>query len=143
MMRSVLTLILGIALLQSGVADAHHDIADDMNLSSPIQLVGQIAAINWGEPHSSLQLNLPRAGLQDQEWLIQIASISELAEVEFSASDIDVGDWVAIILFVAESSDCSVRCVGYGLSLTDENDNSYTLSQQVYNLFVESSGREA
>ncbi len=139
---SVLILLLA---MHVSASHAHHDISSDMDLAAPTQIIGQITAINWGEPHSTLQLQLQlqRDGLPVQEWLIQMDSISDLAEVDFSAGEFQVGEWVAVILFVAQGTSCNDRCIGYGLSLTDEDNNSYTISQEVYRLFVEFRGRSA
>ena len=121
----------------------HHEIVSDMNLASPLQIVGEIAAVNWGDPHSSLQINIARENQPDQEWLIQIDSAGELISKDIGANEIRAGDWVAVVLFLSAGSDCENRCVAYGLSLTDEDQNSYTLSQEVYDLFVQYKRQEA
>ena len=64
-------------------------------------------------------------------------SEGELEDRGFSANVVRVDDWVSVVVFVANDIPCETLCEAFGLSLTDETGNSYTLGEEVYAAFRE------
>ena len=112
-------------------SNAHHDVLDAINLNNPFEIVGQVAAVDLGRPHSTLEILIRRVSGKDQIWRIQMDDRRALSERGFTDVSLQNLEWVKVIVYLPEGSVCVDECNGYGLSLTDTENNSYTLSNDI------------
>ena len=119
------------ALLAGVGATAHHDVLTDIDLNAPVEVTGQVERVDWGNPHSILILRLPRGGQVDQVWTVQLDGTGALSESAFSEPAVATQEWVRVLLYPSLQDDCGDICFGYGLSLTTESGNTYTLRQDI------------
>ncbi|MEQ8954209.1 MAG: DUF6152 family protein [Gammaproteobacteria bacterium] len=109
----------------------HHDVSGDMDIAAPVEIVGQLLEVEWGSPHSTLRVEVERAGAANQVWRIQADSTTVLANRAFNVRALSGLEMVAVIAFPSTGSSCGDVCSAYGLSLRDPNNNSYTLSGDI------------
>jgi len=121
----------GMLFLVGAGASAHHDVLSDIDIGAPVEVTGQVERLDWQSPHSILTLRLTRQGQADQVWTVQLDSPGGLAENAFGERAVHADDWVRVLLYPSLQDDCSDNCFGYGLSLTTEAGNTYTLRRDV------------
>ncbi len=130
-------LFLSVFFLVSTNTKAHHDVLADIDLGAPIELVGQVAGVEWENPHAVLHIEIQRATGPNQLWLVQLDSPHDLLGQLFTRNTINNLNWVAVVMYLSLSNSCEDECFGYGLSLTDPMGNSYTLSREIASALTE------
>lgn len=125
-----LTLSLLVTLV-SPVARAHHDLLDEIDLNAPVEIIGQVQSLQMTSPHAVLRLAGKDTSGADQIWVIQLADPEQLKALGFSALSVKRGEWVAVIAFPVKGAGCSNECNAYGLTLSDSDNNDFSLNAQI------------
>lgn len=131
---SKLSVSLALSLLVtliSPVTRAHHDLLDEIDLNAPVEIVGQVQSLQMISPHAVLRLAGKDTSGADQIWAIQLADPEQLKALGFSALSVKRGEWVAVIAFPVKGAGCSNECNAYGLTLSDSDNNDFSLNAQI------------
>jgi len=130
-LKNLVPFLLIMAALAGTGALAHHDIADDIDINAPIEIVGQFVGVDWGSQHTVFHIAIERSDAPSQLWHVQADSTSLLSRNGFTNSTAVGLNTVAVVMYLSRSSACENECQGYGLSLTDPKGNSYTLRRDI------------
>ena len=114
---------------------AHHDVSGDVDFAAPVEIVGRLVDVDWGNPHSVLHIEVERDSGANQVWLVEADNATQLAGRAFNAGTAIDLDVVSVIAFPSRSGSCVDQCGAYGLSLRDPDNNSYTLNRELSNAF--------
>lgn len=124
------TLLL-IVLLVSPLASAHHDVLSEIDLNAPIEIVGQVQSLQLSAPHAVLRVAGKDTRGADQIWVIQLDHPDTLKSMGFTALSVQQDEWVAVIAFPVRGTSCTDECSAYGLTLSDTDNNDFSLNSQI------------
>ena len=96
---------------------AHHNHTAEYDASSPVQLVGRIAKVEWINPHSFLEVQCPTPAGKVESWRVEVGSPSSLSQEQISREMLAIGTEVTINGFRAKNG--STRA--WGLNVTFAN----------------------
>lgn len=90
------TIVSGLALAATTIpAFAHHSYAE-FDLDKKLTLEGTVKEFQWTNPHSWLLVMVPNASGQEEQWAIELNSVSLLAERGWKPKTVKPGDKIAI-----------------------------------------------
>ena len=97
MKRNVLVVLaaLGILVLFSGPAMAHHGVAG-YDMTKTITLHGTVTKFDWSNPHVVVYLDAKNDAGEMQHWTIEFASPVHMVRAGWSKSSMKTGDDIAI-----------------------------------------------
>ena len=86
-----------LALLASPVtALAHHGIGAQFNLSTSIELQGELERVTWRNPHVRLTVRVPDDAGGEEIWEVEAQSVSMLRQRDITEVLLEVGDTIAL-----------------------------------------------
>ena len=90
------TIVSAIALAATTIpAFAHHSYAE-FDLDKKLTLDGTVKEFQWTNPHSWLLIMVPNANGQEEQWAVELNSVSLLAERGWKPKTVKPGDKVSI-----------------------------------------------
>ena len=76
-------------------AFAHHSYAE-FNLDKKVTLEGTVKEFQWTNPHSWILVMVPNASGQEEQWAVELNSVSLLAERGWKPKTLKPGDKISI-----------------------------------------------
>jgi hypothetical protein len=90
------TIVSAIALAATTLpAFAHHSYAE-FNLDKKVTLEGTVKEFQWTNPHSWILVMVPNASGQEEQWAVELNSVSLLAERGWKPKTLKPGDKISI-----------------------------------------------
>jgi len=86
----------GTALLLGTLADAHHSVALQFDMSSEIEIEGTVLAMEWRNPHAWLQVEVETESGETQTWQVEFGSANALYRRGWRRDDLPVGTHVVV-----------------------------------------------
>ena len=93
-------LVLGVAVLISSLASAHHPILGKFNPDARRTMQGVVTKLDWRNPHAHIFMNVQQGG-ETLNWAVEIESPSELHINGWSRDSLAPGDSIIVDGFVA------------------------------------------
>ncbi len=97
MARSLSRWCIGIALLGSGVALAHHSFAM-FDQSKQLPLKGTVREFQWTNPHAWIDLKVATASGEEEVWGIELNSPNNLKRQGWKSTSLKAGDKVTVVI---------------------------------------------
>ena len=85
------------AMVAASSAQAHHSFAM-FDRTKRVTLVGTVKAFQWTNPHSWVQLNVPGAQSEVEEWSIEALSPNVLGRQGWKRNTLNPGDKVSVVI---------------------------------------------
>ena len=104
MSRRLLVLVasmLGLGLLATVPAGAHHSIAAGFDMDKTTTVTGTIAKMEWKNPHALLTIDVKNAKGQAESWSIWFGSSNGMYRRGWRKDDLPVGAVVTVAGFAA------------------------------------------
>jgi len=96
MKTRVLLALVGVMLLVSGAAYAHHSFAATYNVNSEIRLEGELVQFAFRNPHSFVHIEAPDEYGDVQRWAVEWSAAGNLAQQGVERQTLRVGDKVVV-----------------------------------------------
>lgn len=97
MRRAIFSAAVLAAAATAGAASAHHSFAM-FDRSKEVVLTGVVKEFQWTNPHSWVQLTVPRPGGTSVEWSVESGSPSSLARQGWKRTSLKPGDAVTLTI---------------------------------------------
>jgi hypothetical protein len=88
--------VAGMALMLGSLANAHHSVALQFDMSSEIEIEGTVVAMEWRNPHAWLQVDVEAESGETQTWQVEFGSANALYRRGWRRDDLPVGTHVVI-----------------------------------------------
>ena len=96
MKKNLVLFAASVALLAGIPAFAHHSFSAEFDGHKPVRLVGALTKVEWTNPHSWLEVDVPNTTGGLDEWSIELNSISGLHQAGWRPKTFLPGDKVTV-----------------------------------------------
>ena len=107
----------GLFVALAGTASAHHSFAAEFDSTRQVTLDGQVAMMEWVNPHSWLHIDVKKADGTLERWKIEGGSPSVLFRLGWNRNSLPIGTRVTVVGFQAK--DGSLRASSRELRFPD------------------------
>ncbi len=115
--RTRLLVATGVLLAMSPHPTAHHSFSAEFDSTKPITLAGEVAMMEWVNPHSWLHIDVRRPDGAIERWKIEGGSPSVLLRLGWDRNSVPAGTKVTVVGFQAK--DGSLRASSRDLRFPD------------------------
>src|SRR5690242_19922804 len=104
MRNALLKVVLGFGILIAAGLPlaAHHSFAAEFDGSKPVTLDGKVVQMEWVNPHSWLQIDVPKADGSIEHWRIEGGSPSVLLRLGWNRNSLPPGTRIKVTAFQAK-----------------------------------------
>lgn len=103
MHRASAAAFIGLLVLTSARADAHHAFAAEFDADRPIDLKGTVTKVKWVNPHSWLYFDVADGKGNVTNWGVEFGAPNQLAKIGLKKTDVAPGTQVHIRGFLAKN----------------------------------------
>jgi hypothetical protein len=96
-MRTVVYVVIGIALLAGSAAYAHHSYAATYDVTNEVTLEGKLVQFVYRNPHSFVHMQAPDKDGVTQRWAVEWAGTAQLAGAGVNRDTLKIGDQVVVV----------------------------------------------
>ena len=96
---------------------AHHSFSAEFDSTKQVTLVGKVVQMEWVNPHSWLQIDVPKADGTTERWRIEGGSPSVLLRLGWNRNSLPAGTKITVVGFQAK--DGSLRASSRELRFPD------------------------
>jgi hypothetical protein len=75
---------------------AHHPILAKFDGNQPLDLQGQVTAVDWSSPHAHIYFNVAQNGTAPVNWAVELADPTELEWSGWSSDTVHTGDTIRV-----------------------------------------------
>ena len=119
MHRKLLNLIASAGILVAAALPvaAHHSFSAEFDSTKQVTLVGKVVQMEWVNPHSWLQIDVPKADGTTERWRIEGGSPSVLLRLGWNRNSLPAGTKIKVVAFQAK--DGSLRASSRDIEFPD------------------------
>ena len=81
---------------------AHHSFSAEFDASKPVTLEGKVVQMEWVNPHSWLQIDVPKADGTVEHWRIEGGSPSVLLRLGWNRNSLPPGTRIKVVAYQAK-----------------------------------------
>jgi len=107
----------GILVAAALPAAAHHSFSAEFDSTKQVTLVGKVVQMEWVNPHSWLQIDVPKADGTTERWRIEGGSPSVLLRLGWNRNSLPAGTKIKVVAFQAK--DGSLRASSRDIEFPD------------------------
>ena len=96
---------------------AHHSFSAEFDSTKEVTLVGKVVQMEWVNPHSWLQIDVPKADGTTERWRIEGGSPSVLLRLGWNRNSLPAGTKIKVVAFQAK--DGSLRASSRDIEFPD------------------------
>jgi len=96
---------------------AHHSFSAEFDSTKQVTLVGKVVQMEWVNPHSWLQIDVPKADGTTERWRIEGGSPSVLLRLGWNRNSLPAGTKIKVVAFQAK--DGSLRASSRDIEFPD------------------------
>jgi hypothetical protein len=96
---------------------AHHSFSAEFDSTRQVTLVGKVVQMEWVNPHSWLQIDVPKADGTTERWRIEGGSPSVLLRLGWNRNSLPAGTKIKVVAFQAK--DGSLRASSRDIEFPD------------------------
>ena len=96
---------------------AHHSFSAEFDSTKQVTLVGKVVQMEWVNPHSWLQIDVPKADGTSERWRIEGGSPSVLLRLGWNRNSLPAGTKIKVVAFQAK--DGSLRASSRDIEFPD------------------------
>ena len=96
-MRTVVSVVIAMALAAGTAAYAHHSYAATYDVSNEVTLEGKLVQFVYRNPHSFVHVTAPDKDGVTQRWAVEWAGTAQLAGAGVNRETLKVGDQVVVV----------------------------------------------
>ena len=96
-MRTMLLLVVGVALTASTATFAHHSYSATYDVAREVTLEGKLLQFVYRNPHSFVTVQAPDQKGAQQRWAVEWSGTGQLASQGVTRDSLKVGDQVVIV----------------------------------------------
>ena len=115
--RVWMALALGLVVAAAGSVSAHHSFSAEFDSNEQVMLEGEVAMMEWVNPHSWLHIDVRRPDGSTERWKIEGGSPSVLMRLGWNRNSLPAGTRVTVVGFQAK--DGSLRASSRDLTFPD------------------------
>jgi hypothetical protein len=104
MKRGLVAFLSALFLLSAGAAFAHHSFAM-FDRDKETTLVGVVEDFQWTNPHSWIEVNVPKENGSVDKWSIECNSPNNLSRQGWHSSSLKPGDKISIVIWPLRSGE--------------------------------------
>jgi Family of unknown function (DUF6152) len=104
MKRGLVAFLGALFVLAAGTASAHHSFAM-FDRAKEMTLVGVVEEFQWTNPHSWIEVNVPKEDGTVDKWSIECNSPNNLARQGWHSNSLKPGEKIAIIIWPLRSGE--------------------------------------
>ena len=99
----LVVVVVGILLCAAAPVVAHHAFSAEFDQSKPIKLAGEIAKVEWTNPHAWIHINVKEPDGKVVLWRFEMGAPNALLRSGWSRNDIKPGTAVTVSGFLARA----------------------------------------
>jgi hypothetical protein len=89
--------VVAAALTLVSLANAHHSVALQFDMSSELEIEGTVVAMEWRNPHAWLQVEVESESGEIETWQVEFGSANSLYRRGWRRDDLPIGTHVEIL----------------------------------------------
>ena len=113
--RLIVVAALGVLLVPTARAFAHHAFAAEFDANKPVKFQGTIVKMLWVNPHAWIYVNVKKPDGTVEEWMIEAGTPNTLLRRGFTRESLQTGTEITVDGY--QSKDGSLRANGRDLTL--------------------------
>ena len=99
----LVVVVVGILLCAAAPVVAHHAFSAEFDQSKPIKMAGEIAKVEWTNPHAWIHINVKEPDGKVVLWRFEMGAPNALLRAGWSRNDIKPGTAVTVSGFLARA----------------------------------------
>jgi len=107
----------GLLVAAALLVAAHHSFSAEFDSTKQVTLVGKVVQMEWVNPHSWLQIDVPKADGTTERWRIEGGSPSVLLRLGWNRNSLPAGTKIKVVAFQAK--DGSLRASSRDIEFPD------------------------
>jgi hypothetical protein len=107
----------GMLLAAAFPVAAHHSFSAEFDATKQVTLEGKVVAMEWVNPHSWLQIDVPKADGTVERWRVEGGSPSVLLRLGWNRNSLPAGTKIKVVAFQAK--DGSLRASSRDIEFPD------------------------